>query len=255
MLIGAHVGSESPLQAAAQRDAALVQIFLSAPQSWKAPPPREDAAVLAAADLPIYVHSPYVMNPGSPNNRIRIPSRKTIAQTMVAAEAIGAAGVIVHGGHVGDEERVAVGFERWRKLLDTFESPVPLLIENTAGGGNAIARELDNYGPLWDEIGGYNVGVCLDTCHAWAAGEDLLTAVDRLRELTGRLDLVHCNDSRDPHNSRRDRHANLGQGEIPEGMLVDLVSAADVPTVVETPDTEGGGHAADIAWLRERLTN
>ncbi|MGI9608684.1 MAG: TIM barrel protein, partial [Acidimicrobiia bacterium] len=140
-----------------------------------------------------------------------------------------------------------------RKLLDTFESPVPLLIENTAGGGNAIARDLDNYGPLWDEIGDYNVGVCLDTCHAWAAGEDLITAVDRLKELTGRLDLVHCNDSRDPHNSRRDRHANLGSGEVPEELLVAVVVAAQVPVVVETPDDDGTQHAADIAWLRERV--
>ena len=255
MLIVAHVGGAHPLEAAAERDADLVQIFLSAPQSWKAPLPREDAVELRAADLPIYVHSPYVMNPGSPNNRVRIPSRKTIAETMQAAEAIGAAGVIVHGGHVGDDEPVAVGFERWRKLLDTFESPIPLLIENTAGGGNAIARDLEHYGPLWEEIGDYNVGVCLDTCHAWAAGEDLASAPERLRALTGRLDLVHCNDSRDPHDSRRDRHANLGRGEIPPELLVGVVRAAGVPTVVETPNGEDGGHAADIAWLRERLAN
>ncbi|NIR37515.1 MAG: TIM barrel protein, partial [Actinobacteria bacterium] len=79
----------------------------------------------------------------------------------------------------------------------------------------AIVRELDNYGPLWEAIGDYDVGVCLDTCHAWAAGEDLSTAVDRIRSLTGRIDLIHCNDSRDPLGSNRDRHANLGQGEIP----------------------------------------
>jgi deoxyribonuclease-4 len=253
MLIGAHVGGADPLAAAAERNADLVQIFLSEPQSWKAPPPRQDAAALRAAELPIYVHSPYVMNPGSPNNRIRIPSRKTIAATMRAAEEVGAAGVIVHGGHVGDDEAIAVGYERWRKLLDSFESTVPLLIENTAGGGNAIARELDNYGPLWDEIGDHNVGVCLDTCHAWAAGEDLATAPDRLRALTGRLDLVHCNDSRDAHNSRRDRHANLGQGEIPPDVIVSVVTAAQAPVVVETPDGGGGGQATDIAWLRERL--
>ncbi len=254
MLIGAHVGGTNPLGAAAERKADLVQIFLSAPQSWKAPPARDDAEQLRAADLPVYVHSPYVMNPGSPNNRIRIPSRKTIAQTMAASEAIEAAGVVVHGGHVGDDEPITVGFERWRKLLDSFESPVPLLIENTAGGGNAIARELDNYGPLWERIGDYNVGVCLDTCHAWAAGEDLSTAVDRLRSLTGRVDLVHCNDSRDPHDSRRDRHANLGRGEIPGELLAGVVRNADVATVVETPDDGGRDHAADIAWLRERMS-
>ena len=72
-MIGAHVGTADPLAAAADRDAELVQIFLSNPQSWKAPPRREDAEELKTADLPIYVHSPYLINVASPNNRIRIP--------------------------------------------------------------------------------------------------------------------------------------------------------------------------------------
>lgn len=252
ILIGAHTSSKDPIREAAKRDADLVQIFISNPQSYKKPVPREDTDELIASGLPIYVHAPYIMNPVSPNNRIRIPSRKTLAQVVEAAEAIEASGVIVHGGHVGDDEDIAVGFERWRKALDTFESPVPLLIENTAGGGHAVVRELDNYGPLWEEIGDYNVGVCLDTCHAWAAGEDLATAVERVRARTGKLALVHCNDSRDPLDSRRDRHANLGEGMIPEELIVGLVKAAAAPVVVETPD-ENDGQKRDIAWLRQRL--
>ena len=252
MLIGAHTNPKDPVAEAATRNADLVQIFLSNPQSYKKPVPRQDADELKASGLPIYAHAPYIMNPVSPNNRIRIPSRKTLAQTVEAAEAIGARGVIVHGGHVGDDEDVAVGFERWRKALDTFESPVPVLIENTAGGGNAVVRALDNYRPLWEEIGGYNVGVCLDTCHAWSAGEDLATAVARIVAATGKIDLVHCNDSRDTHNSRRDRHANLGQGKIPEELLIGVVKAANAPVVVETP-SDDDGQIKDIAWLRERL--
>lgn len=252
MLIGAHVGSKDPIAEAKDRNADVVQIFISNPQSYKKPVPREDAAELIASGLPIYVHAPYIMNPVSPNNRIRIPSRKTLAQVVEASEAVGARGVIVHGGHVGDDEDIAAGFERWRKALDTFESPVPVLIENTAGGGHAVVRELDNYGPLWEEIGSYNVGVCLDTCHAWAAGDDLATAVDRITALTGGVDLVHCNDSRDPHDSRRDRHANLGKGEIPEELIVGVVKAADAPVVVETPNDDDG-QKKDIAWLRERV--
>lgn len=251
MQIGAHTSPGDPVAEAEARKADLVQIFLSNPQSYKAPRLREDAAVLIASGLPIYVHAPYIMNPASPNNRIRIPSRKTLAGTMAAAEAVGARGVVVHGGHVGDDEDVAVGFERWRKLLDSFEAKVPLLVENTAGGGNAVVRELANYGPLWEVIGDYNVGVVIDTCHAWAAGEDLATAVERVREMTGRVDVVHCNDSRDPFASRRDRHANLGSGEIPEDLILAVVREANAPVVVETPDE--GGQARDIAWLRERL--
>ncbi len=253
MLIGAHTGPEDPLAEAAARDADLVQIFLSNPQSYKAPKTREDAGALRTADLPVYVHAPYIMNPASPNNRIRIPSRKTLAQTMEAAEEIGAAGVIVHGGHVGDDEDLSVGFERWRKLFEFGGGwSVPLLIENTAGGGRAVVRDIANYGPLWDEIGDFNVGVVLDTCHLWAGGQHLERAVETVRSLTGRIDLVHCNDSRDGFDSRRDRHANLGAGEIPPDDLVALVASAGAPVVVETPGGPGE-HAADIAWLRGSL--
>ncbi|MCB2224645.1 MAG: deoxyribonuclease IV [Actinobacteria bacterium] len=252
MPIGAHVRSADPLAAAAERGADLVQVFLSNPQSWKKPVPRADAEALKASDIALYAHAPYLVNVGSPNNRVRIPSRKIIADTVEAAAAVGASGVIVHGGHLGDDEDLAVGWERWRKALEPIDPAVPVLIENTAGGGHAVVRDIDNYGPLWEEIGHLNVGVCLDTCHAWAAGEDLSTVVERLVAATGRIDLVHCNDSRDPAGSRRDRHANLGQGEIPEDLLVGVVRAAGAPVVVETPDDDGG-QAADIAWLRERL--
>jgi len=251
--IGAHVSSGKPLEEAASRKADLVQIFLSNPQSWKKPLPRDDAEELMVTDTPIYVHAPYLVNVGSSNNRVRIPSRKIIADTVEAAAAVGAAGVIVHGGHIDDDD-LAVGFKRWRKALDSVDLAVPLLIENTAGGDNAIVRELDNYGPLWEEIGGYAVGVCLDTCHAWAAGEDLSTVVERVMEMTGGIDLVHCNDSRDPPGSNRDRHTNLGAGEIPVELLVDVVRAAGAPVVVETP---GGAdeQGADIALLVERLAD
>ena len=251
MLIGAHVSNTAPLQAAEERKADLVQMFLSNPQSWKAPAPRPDTEELLASEVPIYVHAPYLMNLASPNNRVRIPSRKTLAHTVAAAAAIGARGVIVHGGHVGDDEDPSIGCDRWRKALDSFDSDVPILIENTAGGGNAVVRDLSGYGPLWDALSGHDVGVCLDTCHAWAGGADLETAVDLVSELTGGIALVHCNDSRDPFDSRRDRHTNLGTGQIPERLLIDVVRGAGAPVVVETPDTEG--QAADIAWLRSRV--
>lgn len=250
--IGAHVPSTHPLEEAAARGADLVQVFLSNPQSWKKPVPRADAAVLRSAPLPLYVHAPYLINLASPNNRVRIPSRTILADTLEAAAAVGAAGVVVHGGHLGDGEDEAAGVERWRKALEAVPRPVPILIENTAGGGNAVLRDLARLGPLWEAIGHLGMGVCLDTCHAWAAGEDLETAVDRVRAATGRLDLLHCNDSRDPAGSHRDRHANLGRGFIPADLLAGMAAAAAAPIVVETPDDDDG-QAADIAWLRERL--
>jgi deoxyribonuclease-4 len=252
MRIGAHVSPADPIAEARARAADAVQVFLANPQSWKAPKPRADAEELRNADIDIYVHAPYLMNLASPNNRVRIPSRKTLGQTVAAAADIGAKGVIVHGGSVGDDEDVVVGFERWRKALESFDVAVPILVENTAGSGNSVMQDLEHYGPLWEEIGEFDVGVCLDTCHTWAAGADMEAAVDLIRGLVGGISLVHCNDSKDEHGSNRDRHENLGAGRIPADVIVDVVRAAAAPVIVETP---GGADAqgADIAWLRERL--
>ena len=250
--LGAHIHGTDPLGDATARDADLVQFFLGDPQSWKKAPPRDDAAELKAASLPIYVHSPYLVNVVSPNNRIRIPSRKILEHTVESAEEIGAVGIIVHGGHVTDEEEVEDGFPRWRKALEVLETDIPILIENTAGGNHAQARRLDALGGLWDAIGDLNPGFCLDTCHAWAGGEPLEGLVDRVMAITGRIDLVHLNDSRDGFDSRRDRHANLGMGQIPPDELVGVVLEANTTTLIETP----GGleeHLADLEWIRSRL--
>ncbi len=250
--IGAHVSDADPLAAAAERDADLVQFFLADPQGWTKPAPRDDAARLRAADVTLYVHAPYVLNVATTNNRIRMPSRKLLAQHAAAAAAIGARGLIVHGGHVGAGEDPQVGFDNWRKTVERMEAPLPILIENTAGGDNAMARRLDNLARLWDAVDGYDVGFCLDTCHAHAGGEELVDLVDRVLAITGRIDLLHANDSKDPFGSGRDRHDNLGAGAIDPKLLVAVVEAAGAPVVCETP---GGvaGQAADIAFLRSSL--
>ncbi len=252
MLLGAHIHGDDPLAEAEARGAEIVQFFLGDPQSWKKAPPRDDAEALRASPIPIYVHAPYLVNVVSPNNRIRIPSRKILEHTIEGAEEIGAAGIIVHGGHVTDEEAVEEGFPRWRKALEVLETDIPILIENTAGGNHAQARRLDALAGLWDAIGDLEPGFCLDTCHAWAGGEELGGLVERVLDITGRIDLVHLNDSRDGFDSRRDRHANLGHGKIPGDELVEVVRAADAPTLIETP----GGvdeHRADLEWIRSRL--
>ena len=252
MIIGSHVSPKDPLGEAEARDAEAVQIFMSNPQQWKAPIPRTDTEDLQASPVEFYVHAPYLLNLASPNNRVRIPSRKALAHAVEAANTIGASGVVVHGGSVGPDEDEAVGFERWRKALDSFDVTVPVLVENTAGKGNSIMHDLANYGPLWNEIGEYNVGVCLDTCHAWASGADLETAVDVISESAGGVALVHANDSKDEAGSHRDRHANFGEGFIPEELLIGVIKAADTDVIVETPGLVDG-QKADIAWLRERL--
>jgi deoxyribonuclease-4 len=256
MRIGAHLDSADPLAAAAERGADVVQFFLADPQGWTAPEPRADAAELRASEIDVFVHSPYVINVATLNNRIRIPSRKLLMAHAEAAAEIGARGVIVHGGHVNKGDDLAAGFENWRKTFayaaESGGFVAPILIENTAGGDNACARRFDALARLWEAVGDYEPGFCLDTCHAYAGGEELLEIVDRVKSITGRVDLIHANNSRDAFNSGRDRHDNLDRGTIDPELIVAVIRSAGCPVVVETP---GGsqGQAADIAFLRERL--
>jgi deoxyribonuclease-4 len=260
--IGAHVPQADPLAEAAARDADLVQFFLGDPQGYKGPELeyaggldglRADAE---SAGVDLYVHAPYIVNVATTNNRIRIPSRKLLQKHVDAAAAIGAKGLIVHGGHVDKADDPAKGFDNWRKAVEATDLKLPLLIENTAGGENAMARYLERIAGIWDAIStadGFDmVGFCLDTCHAHAGGNDLSTVVEDVVKITGRIDLVHCNDSRDDFDSGADRHANLGKGRIAPEDLASIVRDAGAPVVCETP---GGPaeHMADFAFLRQRV--
>jgi deoxyribonuclease-4 len=260
--MGAHVDQVDPVTAAAERGATLSQFFLGDPQGYKGPefryaggaPALREAAERAGLDL--YVHAPYVINVATTNNRIRIPSRKLLQQHVDAAASIGAKALIVHGGHVNASDDPEKGFDNWRKAVDATTFRVPVLIENTAGGDNAMARRLERIAALWQAIaaadGAEHVGFCLDTCHAHAGGNDLSTVVEQVRAITGRIDLVHCNDSRDAFGSGADRHANLGSCEVDPDALATVVRDAEAPIVLETP---GGApeHRADLDWLRARL--
>src|SRR5690606_25838193 len=155
--------------------------FLGDPQGWKGPviayPGGADALAAAAAQagVGLYVHAPYVINVATTNNRIRIPSRKLLQQTLDAAAAITARGVVVHGAHVLPRPRAPAaplqprggavhggrvlknddphaGFDTWRKCVERLEIRCPLLIENTAGGDNAMARRLERIARLWEAV-------------------------------------------------------------------------------------------------------
>jgi deoxyribonuclease-4 len=115
-----------------------------------------------------------------------------------------------------------------------------------------MTRHLDRIAALWDAIGEFEPGFCLDTCHAFAAGIELVDVVDRVRAITGRIDLVHVNNSRDEFGSGRDRHANLGDGQIDPAALAAVVAAAGAPAVLETPG-EVAEHCADLAILGKLL--
>jgi deoxyribonuclease IV len=255
-MVGAHVEPERPLETAAALGADCVQIFLSDPQGWRKPPPRADAGELASSPVPVYVHAPYLINVCSPRSNVRYGSRKILTQTCEAAAEVGATAVIVHAGHA--EDGIDEGVGRWTRTLEMLESRVPLLIENTAGGDNAVARRFDALARLWEAVGAaktdVELGFCFDTCHAHAAGEDLSDAVERVLKIVGRIDLLHANDSRDPAGTGADRHTGLGTGEIDPDVLRAMIRAAGPPVVVETP----GGAAqlrADIEFVRAALVS
>jgi deoxyribonuclease IV len=254
MRIGAHVDPADPLAEAEARGADLVQFFLTDPQGYKTPKPREDAERLRYSSIDVYIHAPYIVNVATLNNRIRIPSRKLLTAHAEAAAAIGAKGLIVHGGHLNQGDDLAKGVDNWRKTFayaaESGGFPLPVLIENTAGGDNAMARRFDALARLWDALGEHEVGFCLDTCHAHAGGEQLDDVVQRVKAITGRIDLVHANSSKDEFDSGRDRHDNLATGTIDPDLITGVIRAAGAPVVVETP---GGadGQGTDIAYLRE----
>ena len=264
--IGCHFDIANVTAEAAAAGATAAQVFLSDPQKWVsktiaypggAEALKHDAA---AAHLPLYVHAPYLINVATvASEKAQTMARNMLRSTISGAAAIGAKGVIVHGGHVAAKADPVAGFLSWKDAVDTVfaqgatRGTVPIFIENTAGGNNAMARELDRIAVLWEAIShsehADKVGFALDTCHAWAAGWDLETAVADLKKITGRIDLIHLNDSRDAAGSGADRHAPLGKGHIPPELLINIVKEAKAPVIIETH----GDPATEIDWLKQRL--
>jgi deoxyribonuclease-4 len=253
-IVGAHLPPARPLKEAEAVGAKCVQIFLSDPQGWEKPASRKDAEELRASKIPLYVHAPYLINVCSPRNNVRYGSRKILQQTCEAAAEVGAQAVIVHAGHA--EDGIAEGVGRWPRTLEMLQSDVPVLIENTAGGENAVARRFDALARLWEAVSAatssVETGFCFDTCHAHAAGEDLDDAVARVLAIVGKIELLHANDSRDPPGTGADRHANLGMGQVGADLLRAMIRAAGPPVVVETP---GGPKdiRGDLEFVRSAL--
>ena len=212
--IGAHVEQTDPIAEAKARNAPLVQFFLGNPQSYKGP-------VLAYEGGP---------------EKLRADAEAAGVDLYVHAP------YLINVATTNNRQRIPS-----RKLLQQHM--------DAAGGTNAMTRYLERIAGVWDAIaaaeGADMVGFCLDTCHAHAGGNPLETVVDDVRKITGRIDLVHCNDSRDDFDSGADRHANFGAGRIDPDLLAAVVRDAGAPVVCETP---GGAeeHQADFAWLRER---
>ena len=201
--IGAHVEQQDPVAEAQARETDLVQFFLGDPQGYKGPEVRYAGGLeglrddAAAAGVDLYVHAPYIVNVATTNNRIRIPSRKLLQQHVDAAAALGAKGLIVHGGHVNSDDDPEIGFDNWRKAIEATDLKLPLLIENTAGGDNAMTRYLERIDRVFDAISSAE-----RRRHGRVLPRHLPRPRGRQRasrpssrtscKVTGRIDLVHC---------------------------------------------------------------
>jgi deoxyribonuclease IV len=276
-LVGAHVPTAGGLARAALPyldavGAEVVQVFVSNPRGWAlsdGDPGQDELFVAGCAQrgVPVYVHAPLLVNLGSPTAETVRRSAAALAHGLRRGGEIGALGVVFHAGSAVDAEHAGSALRQvrdtLRPLLDSAaQSDGPrLLVEPSAGGGRSLAARVEELGAYLEILDWHPwLGVCLDTCHAWAAGHDLArpggmaATLDALVNTVGadRLALVHANDSRDACGSLRDRHENVGAGTIGAGAFRELIrhpATAGVPLVVETPSTGTAGHTADIATL------
>ena len=274
MLYGAHCsgGIKKALDHAGNLGADALQLFVQSPRAWRFPD--HDPADLAAfrrhrAELGIgavVVHALYLVNLASPNDELYEKSVTTMCSTMDAACAIEADGVIFHvGSHQGAGfeaglDRVVPALE---EILGHSCETTWLLMENSAGAGGTIGRSLDELVALYEASGRHErLGVCLDSCHLWVSGYDVTdpgTLDDLLGELDARIGLdrlrvLHVNDAEAPLGSNRDRHANIGDGLMGEGLCVFLGHPAvqALPAVMEVPGPDGhGADAAEMQKLRK----
>ncbi|MEU0562156.1 deoxyribonuclease IV [Dactylosporangium sp. NPDC006015] len=277
--VGGHALVAGGLAKASQRyveqtGATAVQIYVSNPRGWALAEgdPAQDAAFLAGCGdwgVSAYIHAALLVNLGSPTEATVERSVATLEHALRRGKAIGARGVVFHAGSAVDavhaEKALDVVREVLRPLLDraALEGWPPLLVEPSAGGGRSLASRVEHLEAYLTAVDHHpQLGVCFDTCHAWAAGHDLaspggMTAtLDTLVKAAGpgRLRLIHANDSKDACGSTRDRHESLGKGTIGPAAFAELVrhpAAAGVPLIVETPSGDlSADHAADIALLR-----
>jgi deoxyribonuclease-4 len=269
--IGAHVSTAGGLAAirerAARLEAEAIQFFPSNPRTWRATTYaaqdierfRED---LAAARVPLFLHTIYLVNLASPDETLRARSAGAVAQALAFGALTGASGVVTHvGSHKGDGftaafRRVVLALEeahaRAEEALEDTGIPLPpLLLETSAGQANSLGRDARELGRLLAVLD-RPAGVCLDTAHLFVAGYPIQTSrgrdayledLDRWVGLT-RVGLIHLNDARRPLGSRHDQHENLGEGAIgPEGLAgwVTHPALTAVPFVLEVPGFEGHG--------------
>jgi len=272
MMIGAHLsvsgGREEAFKTAATLGCECIQIFVKNQRQW-------DAKPIAAADitvyleaqeragLPVVAHAGYLINMASPDPAARRKSEDSLIDELGRCEALGIRSLVVHPGSPTDT-KAQDGIARIAVSLDKIHHRCPgyivkILLETTAGQGNAIGYRFDQFSAIIGTVSDESrVGICLDTCHMFAAGyafgtrseyEALMSEIDATVSLT-RVACIHMNDSKRELGSRVDRHEHIGKGMIGEEGFRHFLNDqrfSGVPMILET---KADGHEADIRLLR-----
>ncbi|HLQ60314.1 MAG TPA: deoxyribonuclease IV [Candidatus Acidoferrales bacterium] len=275
-LLGAHVDSSGGLHLSFERAAALgadaIQVHPTPPGFWGSPKLDEGriAAFAEAAEQhgrpPFYFHAVYLINLAGDDPTMRQRSESTLTGYLRAADELGIDGVIFHtGSHkgAGFEARLPQITEHLKSVLERADpKQAQLLIENNAGLGGCVGARFEEIAEMLAALGDPRAAVCFDTCHAFASGYDIRTpegarrTIDELDRVIGlsRVKAIHANDSVTGLGSNRDRHANIGQGEIGEGGFRSLLHdprLARLPFILEVPGMDGNGpDAANLAVLK-----
>jgi deoxyribonuclease IV len=275
-ILGAHVDSSRGLHLAFERAAAMgadaIQVHPTPPHYWGSPKLDDERverfreAAAAAGHPPFYFHAVYLINLAGDDRLLRQRSESTLAGYLAAADRLGISGVIFHtGSHkgAGFEETLPTITGHLKQVLERADPQrARLLIENNAGMGGCVGARFEELRAMMDAVGDPRVGVCFDTCHAFASGYDERTpeaaraTLDEWERVVGldRLEAIHCNDSQTGLGSNRDRHANIGLGEIGEEGFRALLHdsrLAHLPFILEVPGFQGGGpDAANLEILR-----
>jgi deoxyribonuclease IV len=273
VLFGAHCsgGIKKALDKGVEMGAEAVQLFVQSPRTWRFP--NHDPAELERfrerrqeTGLPVLVHALYLVNLAAPDEAVYGKSVETMRSTVDAACAIDADAVVFHvGSHLG--AGFEAGLERvvpaLAQVLDRCNERTWLLMENSAGAGGTIGRSVDELAIIFEALDRHErLGVCLDSCHLFVSGVDVAdpsTWDALLREVDDRIGLerllaLHANDAKAPLGSNRDRHDNIGDGLIGEGLGVFLAhpKVQHLPVILEVPGADGKGPNADeIRKLRE----
>jgi len=275
--IGAHTPTSGgmakrSIEYALTTGAEAIQVFASNPRGWAMPEANSEADAkfierTNELDIESYVHAPFLINLGSPTVGTYENSLASTAYSLKRGRQIGAKGVVIHTGSAVDEKHLPTAWKQvhdgMMPVLNALSDEDPwLLLEPTAGQGQSLVKKLEDLTQYFDALEWHpKVGVCLDTCHVFAAGHDIAVkggmtkTLDLLVELVGieRIQLIHANDSMDICGALKDRRQNIGQGEIGEKPFAELLAhpaVANAPLILETPGMEPE-HGSEIALLKK----